>query len=50
MNKDKTILKLPERLKLVIDINKLHIVDHWEGDICTRDKSQDTFNLHQCRK
>ncbi|SRR5258708_2286509 len=34
MNKDKTILNLIERLKLLIDFSKLHIVDHWEGDLC----------------
>lgn len=34
MNKDKTILKLLERLKPIIDANKLHIIDHWESDLC----------------
>jgi len=34
MNKDKTILKLIERLKRIVDFNLIKIVDYWDGDLC----------------
>lgn len=34
MEKDKTILELIERLKLIINFNLLEIVDYWEADLC----------------
>ncbi len=34
MKKDKSIIKLIENLKGVIDFTHLEIVDHWEADLC----------------
>lgn len=34
MEKDKTILNLIERLKLIIDFSLIQIVDYWEADFC----------------
>jgi len=34
MEKDKTILNLIERLKLLINFALLEIVDYWEADLC----------------
>ncbi len=34
MEKDKTILELIERLKLIINFTLLEIVDYWEADLC----------------
>ena len=34
MEKDKTIIKLLQRLKLTIDFTSLEIVDYWEIDLC----------------
>ncbi len=34
MEKDITILKLIERLKLTINFNLVEVVDYWEADLC----------------
>ncbi len=34
MEKDITILKLIERLKLAINFNEVEVVDYWETDFC----------------
>jgi hypothetical protein len=34
MEKDKTILNLIERLKLIINFNVIQIVDYWQADFC----------------
>lgn len=34
MEKDITILKLIERLKLIINFSLLKVVDYWEADLC----------------
>ena len=34
MEKDKTILELIERLKMLINFSLLEIVDYWETDLC----------------
>jgi hypothetical protein len=34
MGKDITVIKLIERLKLIIDFTLLEIVDYWEADLC----------------
>lgn len=34
MEKDVTILKLIERLKLIINFTLLKVVDYWEVDLC----------------
>lgn len=34
MEKDLTILKLIERLKLIINFTLLEIVDYWDSDLC----------------
>ncbi len=34
MEKDLTILKLIERLKLIINFTLLEVVDYWEADLC----------------
>jgi len=34
MKKDTTIIKLIERLKLIINFASLEIVDYWEADLC----------------
>jgi hypothetical protein len=34
MEKDITILKFIERLKLIINFNLLEVVDYWEVDFC----------------
>ena len=34
MEKDKTIIDVLEKLKLVTDFHLVEIVDYWEGDYC----------------
>lgn len=34
MEKDITILKFIERLKLIINFNLIEVVDYWEADLC----------------
>lgn len=34
MKRDITILKLIERLKLVINFTLLEVVDYWDADLC----------------
>jgi|SRR6218665_84063 len=34
MRKDKTIINLIDRLKLIIDFALLEVVDYWDADLC----------------
>jgi len=34
INKDKSITNLIERLKLIINLSLIQIVDYWEADLC----------------
>jgi hypothetical protein len=34
INKDKSIINLIERLKLIINFSLVQIVDYWEADLC----------------
>lgn len=34
MEKDKTIIRLIERLKLTFNFSTIQIVDYWEADLC----------------
>jgi hypothetical protein len=34
MEKDRTILKFIEKLKLTVNFNLLKVVDYWEADLC----------------
>jgi hypothetical protein len=34
VEKDSSILKLIERLKLVINFTQLEVIDYWDADLC----------------